>query len=96
MAVYSLIWVPCLLQLTSAIKKMDVYRLTFYTQSLVDRWHGSQVLKGSHQAGRIEHVPVGEQSGADLERVDELKEVWNDSIEFNTTMCTTGIAASSC
>jgi ectoine hydroxylase len=31
-----------------------------------------QVLKGSHQAGRIEHVLAGGQAGADLERVAEL------------------------
>jgi len=37
--------------------------------------NAQQVLKGSHQAGRVEHVIVGEQIGADLERVDELKKV---------------------
>jgi hypothetical protein len=31
-----------------------------------------QVLKGSHLAGRIEHVLTGDQAGADLERVAEL------------------------
>jgi ectoine hydroxylase len=31
-----------------------------------------QVLKGSHRAGRVEHVLTGEQAGADLERVNEL------------------------
>ncbi|QEL13690.1 phytanoyl-CoA dioxygenase family protein [Limnoglobus roseus] len=31
-----------------------------------------QVLKGSHHAGRINHVLTGEQAGADRERVDEL------------------------
>jgi ectoine hydroxylase-related dioxygenase (phytanoyl-CoA dioxygenase family) len=31
-----------------------------------------QVLKGSHLAGRIEHVLTGDQAGADLERVNEL------------------------
>lgn len=34
-----------------------------------------QVLKGSHLAGRVEHVAVGEQNGADLERVNELKKI---------------------
>jgi ectoine hydroxylase len=34
-----------------------------------------QVLKGSHKAGRIEHGVEGEQSGADLKRVNELSEV---------------------
>jgi hypothetical protein len=31
-----------------------------------------QVLKGSHRAGRIEHVLTGDQAGADRERVNEL------------------------
>lgn len=31
-----------------------------------------QVLRGSHLAGRIEHVLTGDQAGADLERVAEL------------------------
>eukprot|EP00043_Microstomoeca_roanoka_P009473 m.89864 g.89864 ORF g.89864 m.89864 type:complete len:308 (+) comp14595_c0_seq1:128-1051(+) len=31
-----------------------------------------QVLQGSHRAGRIEHRFTGEQTGADLERVDDL------------------------
>ncbi|OWK40572.1 phytanoyl-CoA dioxygenase family protein [Fimbriiglobus ruber] len=31
-----------------------------------------QVLKGSHHAGRINHVLTGDQAGADRERVDEL------------------------
>jgi hypothetical protein len=30
-----------------------------------------QVLKGSHQLGRIDHVLTGDQAGADLERVNE-------------------------
>ncbi len=33
-----------------------------------------QVLKGSHLAGRIEHVLAGDQAGADLERVNELRQ----------------------
>ncbi len=32
-----------------------------------------QVLKGSHMAGRIDHVLTGDQAGADLERVRELE-----------------------
>ena len=32
-----------------------------------------QVLKGSHKMGRINHVLSGEQAGADLERVEEVK-----------------------
>lgn len=32
-----------------------------------------QVLKGSHLAGRVDHVLSGEQAGADLERVRELE-----------------------
>ncbi len=31
-----------------------------------------QVIKGSHKLGRINHVLTGDQSGADLERVDEI------------------------
>lgn len=31
-----------------------------------------QVLKGSHLAGRVEHVLAGDQAGADLQRVEEL------------------------
>jgi hypothetical protein len=31
-----------------------------------------QVLKGSHQAGRIEHVLTGDQAGAERERVEQL------------------------
>ncbi|KAK0042336.1 ectoine dioxygenase [Biomphalaria pfeifferi] len=34
-----------------------------------------QILEGSHRCGRIEHVMVGGQTGADLERVDQLKKV---------------------
>lgn len=30
-----------------------------------------QVIRGSHQLGRIDHGKVGEQAGADMERVDE-------------------------
>ena len=32
-----------------------------------------QVLKGSHQLGRIDHVLTGDQAGADLERVKEIQ-----------------------
>ena len=32
-----------------------------------------QVLMGSHEMGRIDHVLTGEQSGADLERVEEAR-----------------------
>jgi ectoine hydroxylase len=31
-----------------------------------------QVIKGSHQLGRIDHLATGEQTGADLERVQEI------------------------
>jgi len=31
-----------------------------------------QVLKGSHHAGRVNHVLTGDQAGADRERVDEI------------------------
>lgn len=33
-----------------------------------------QVLKGSHRIGRINHGPIGDQTGADLERVAVAKE----------------------
>lgn len=32
-----------------------------------------QVLKGSHQLGRVDHVLTGDQAGADMERVSEAK-----------------------
>ncbi|XP_064616424.1 L-proline trans-4-hydroxylase-like [Liolophura sinensis] len=32
-----------------------------------------QILRGSHKCGRIEHLFVGGQTGADLERVEQLK-----------------------
>ena len=32
-----------------------------------------QVIKGSHKLGRINHVLTGDQAGADLERVEEIK-----------------------
>ena len=35
----------------------------------------AQVLRGSHRAGRIEHIMVGGQTGADMERVGELAKV---------------------
>ena len=34
-----------------------------------------QILKGSHKAGRINHVKVGDQVGADVERVEMLMKV---------------------
>jgi ectoine hydroxylase-related dioxygenase (phytanoyl-CoA dioxygenase family) len=33
-----------------------------------------QVIRGSHQAGRIEHLHTGDQAGADMERVEKLLE----------------------
>ena len=33
-----------------------------------------QVIRGSHHAGRIEHILTGDQAGADLERVEKLLE----------------------
>lgn len=33
-----------------------------------------QVLKGSHKIGRIDHGPIGDQTGADLERVQVAEE----------------------
>ena len=35
-----------------------------------------QVLKGSHKLGRIDHKCVGEQVGADMERVEQVMKVW--------------------
>lgn len=32
-----------------------------------------QVLKGSHKLGRVNHVLTGDQAGADLDRVEEIK-----------------------
>jgi ectoine hydroxylase len=32
-----------------------------------------QVLKGSHKLGRVDHVLTGDQAGADMERVEEMK-----------------------
>ena len=32
-----------------------------------------QLLKGSHNYGRINHTIVGDQTGADLERVEQIK-----------------------
>ena len=37
------------------------------------------MLKGSHHCGRIEHVKVGEQVGADVERVEQIMKVKNAS-----------------
>lgn len=34
-----------------------------------------KVLKGSHKCGRIDHLIVGEQTGADVERVQEIEKV---------------------
>ena len=33
------------------------------------------MLKGSHKLGRIEHKKVGEQIGADVERVEQVMKV---------------------
>ena len=33
------------------------------------------MLKGSHKLGRIEHGPVGDQVGADVERVEQVMKV---------------------
>jgi ectoine hydroxylase-related dioxygenase (phytanoyl-CoA dioxygenase family) len=34
-----------------------------------------QVIRGSHRAGRIDHVLTGQQAGADMERVNELLKI---------------------
>uniref|UniRef100_H2Z8R3 Phytanoyl-CoA dioxygenase family protein n=1 Tax=Ciona savignyi TaxID=51511 RepID=H2Z8R3_CIOSA len=42
----------------------------------MDRENGClQVIKGSHRMGRIEHGRIGQQAGADLERVAEAQQV---------------------
>ncbi len=33
------------------------------------------MLQGSHKAGRIDHIRVGDQTGADIERVEQLMKV---------------------
>ena len=33
------------------------------------------MLRGSHKAGRIDHIRVGDQIGADVERVQQLMKV---------------------
>jgi ectoine hydroxylase-related dioxygenase (phytanoyl-CoA dioxygenase family) len=43
-----------------------------------------QVIRGSHELGRIEHVPTGEQAGADQARVKEiLKRLPLDYVEMD-------------
>ncbi len=42
--------------------------------------HRTQVLRGSHLIGRIDHKRVGGQTGADMERVEHIKKV---SINFS-------------
>jgi len=34
-----------------------------------------QVLRGSHRMGRIEHGKVGQQAGADIDRVKEVRKL---------------------
>ena len=34
-----------------------------------------QVLEGSHAAGRIDHIMVGGQTGADVKQVERLQKV---------------------
>ena len=43
-----------------------------------------QVLKGSHKLGRIEHKRVGDQVGADTERVEQVMKVWSTTC-YNST-----------
>ena len=42
-----------------------------------------QVLRGSHKAGRIEHGRVGEQAGADVERVKMVRSLSLDLCSFS-------------
>lgn len=38
-----------------------------------DRGNGGlQVIRGSHKMGRIDHGRIGEQAGADMERVEQV------------------------
>ena len=85
MAVSTLTWALCLLPLTSVMCRMDV--LKYWNQILYPQHDNTtcvvlQVLKGSHLCGRIEHIKVGEQTGADMERVEQIMKVpefWSDS-----------------
>ena len=43
----------------------------------------AQILKGSHKVGRIEHNRVGGQTGADVERVEEIMKVWSLAAHTN-------------
>ncbi len=41
------------------------------------KYFTAKVLKGSHKCGRIEHKQVGGQMGADTERVEQIRKVYN-------------------
>jgi Ni,Fe-hydrogenase III small subunit len=43
-----------------------------------------QILKGSHKAGRIDHVRVGGQNGADIERVEMLMKVYTCTPQYTS------------
>ena len=48
-----------------------------------------QILRGSHKCGRIEHLMVAGQTGADLERVKEIEKVCPmEYVEMEPGMCT--------
>ena len=48
-----------------------------------------QILRGSHKCGRIEHLMVAGQTGADLERVKEIEKVCPmEYVEMEPGTCT--------
>lgn len=52
----------------------SVYCHTVYLLNVRHVWKW-KVLKGSHKCGRIDHLIVAEQTGADVERVQEIEKV---------------------
>ncbi len=55
--------------------------------------HCTQVLRGSHLIGRIDHKRVGGQTGADMERVEHIKKV---SITLSLDLSISTLAANVC
>jgi hypothetical protein len=46
-----------------------------------------QVIKGSHHMGRIDHGKAGEQTGADLKRVQKHSSIWSwSSVRWNRAL----------
>lgn len=49
---------------------------SFVALDRCDRGNGClQILRGSHKCGRIDHIKVGDQTGADMARVAELEKI---------------------